>query len=614
VTNAGAANADFEALLDYVKEHRGFDFTGYKRPSLERRVAKRMQEVRIDDVDAYRRYLEKHPDEFGMLFDTILINVTTFFRDPAAWDFLASEVIPTLLQDRLDDGPVRVWSAACSTGEEAYTAAMILCEAMGEEAYRSRVKIYATDVDESALNASRSGVFSAKSVSGTVPPDLAAKYFDHLDGAYTFRPDLRRTIIFGRHDLVQDAPISRVDLLICRNTLMYFTAETQLKILGNFHFALNERGVLFLGKSEVLVARTNLFTPIDLRRRVFAKVPRDGPPVRVRPPRATDAKPADGGPLRDAAFELAPVAQLVIDESGELMQANQRARRLFAVRTSDVGRPFQDLDLSYRPVELRSWIDEATESRRAVVVRDARWETASGETHWLDVEVVPLTASDGRPGGVAITFTDTTRYKWLEDDLQRSQREIETAYEELQSTVEELETTNEELQSTNEELETTNEELHSTNEELETMNEELQSTNEELETMNDEFRQRSDELNLSNAFLSAILGSLSTAVVVVDHDLTVHIWNAKAEDLWGIRADEAVGTHLVNLDAGLAFDELRKPVRACLAGEGPVTLELPAVTRKGRAITARISIRDLTTDDDPFSGVIILMEEAVAES
>jgi two-component system CheB/CheR fusion protein len=612
VTDEGS-DEEFEQLLSHIKEHRGFDFTGYKRASLLRRVTKRMREVGVPDFPAYQRHLDANADEFAALFDTILINVTGFYRDPAAWDYLAAEVIPALTAEKGDEGSIRVWSAACSSGEEPFTIAMLLCDALGEDAYRQRVKIYATDVDEQALAESRNAFYPVKAVSSSVPPHLVERYFELVDGGYGFRKDLRRTVIFGRHDLVQDPPISRTDLLICRNTLMYFTAETQLKILGNFHFSLNDNGFLFLGKSEVLVARTNLFAAVDLRRRVFAKVPRDGVlPVRPRPVETPEH--VDGGPLRDVAFDAAPISQIVIDENGILVQANHRARRLFGVRARDLGRPFRDVDLSYRPTELRSRIEEASDSRHVVTVRDVQWETSAGEVHWFDVEIVPLAGSDGRARGVGITFSDTTRYKWLEGDLQKSQRELETAYEELQSTVEELETTNEELQSTNEELETTNEELQSTNEELETINEELQSTNEELETMNDEFRQRSEELNDSNAYLQAILGSLTTAVVVANNDLKVEVWNSKAQELWGLRPDEVEGQHLLNLDIGLPVEQLRQPIRDCIAGtETVVTTEVDATNRRGRAFVCVVTITPLNGANEPPRGAIILMEEKPAD-
>jgi two-component system, chemotaxis family, CheB/CheR fusion protein len=217
-------NDDIEVLLDYLRRNRGFDFTGYKRTSLGRRINKRMQEVGVQTYLDYVDYLEVVPDEFTHLFNTILINVTGFFRDPPAWDYVAEEVLPRIMNVRGPGGPLRMWSAGCASGQEAYTLGMLCAEALGVEGFRERVKIYATDVDEEALNQARSARYTAKEVEG-VPADLLQRYFERNGhGHFVFSKDLRRSVIFGRHDLIQDAPISRIDLLVCRNTLMYFNS------------------------------------------------------------------------------------------------------------------------------------------------------------------------------------------------------------------------------------------------------------------------------------------------------------------------------------------------------------------------------------------------------
>jgi two-component system, chemotaxis family, CheB/CheR fusion protein len=259
---------EFEALIEYLKNSRGFDFSGYKRSSLRRRMGKRMQALRIERYSDYLDYLEVHPEEFSSLFNTILINVTSFFRDMASWEFLATEVIPPLIAGKHPHESIRVWSAGCASGEEAYTLAMVLAEALGLERFQQRVKIYATDVDEEALAQARHARYSARDLQ-SVSAELCAKYFEEVSSRFVFRPDLRRAVIFGRHDIVQDAPISHLDLLVCRNTLMYFNAETQSRILARFHFALNDTGVIFLGKAEMLLTRANLFTPIHLKHRIF---------------------------------------------------------------------------------------------------------------------------------------------------------------------------------------------------------------------------------------------------------------------------------------------------------------------------------------------------------
>ena len=616
-----AEDGKFESLLQFLQQQRGFDFTGYKRPSLVRRVARRMQTVGVDGFDNYVDYLEVHPEEFAQLFNTILINVTSFFRDEAAWDYVRKETLPQLLAGKRPQEHVRVWSAGCASGQEAYSLAIALAEAMGAEAFRERVKIYGTDADEEALNHARLAAYTAKDLE-TVDAGLVQKYFERADSRYTFRPDLRRSVIFGRHDIVQDAPISRLDLLVCRNTLMYFNAETQARILQRFHFALNGdgngNGYLFLGRAEMLLSHGSLFTPLNLKCRVFAKVPSPGAGrARLAVVAAANGNGNDfmrNDRLRDLALDESPTARIVVDTNGTLQMANQKARVLFTINPKDIGRPLQDLEISYRPIELRSLIEQAYAERRSVTQTSVERRFQGGEPQYFDIVVAPLFDDANAPLGVSVTFLDVTRYSKLADELQRSREEIQTTNEELQSSNEELETTNEELQSSNEELETTNEELQSTNEELETMNEELQSTNEELQTVNEELRQRTDEMNQLNAFLESVLTGLRAAAVVVNQNLNVLIWNRRAEDLWGLRADEAQGRSLLNLDIGLPVGELRNVIRPCLSGESDhqqVTLD--AVNRRGKKIKCKVTCSPLITPSKKREGAILLMEDADAE-
>jgi two-component system CheB/CheR fusion protein len=611
----GANNdQEFEAVLEYLKHNRGFDFTGYKRSSLRRRAGKRLQQLKLEHYSDYLDYLEVHPEEFVPLFNTILINVTAFFRDAAAWDCLAQEVLPDIVAGKKAGEPIRVWSAGCASGEEAYTLAMVLAEILGSEAFRQRVKIYATDVDEDALVQARQASYSARDVQ-PVAAALRDKYFEVVGERYVFRPELRRAVIFGRHDLVQDAPISRLDLLVCRNTLMYFNAETQARILARLHFALNDTGVIFLGKAEMLLTHANLFTPRHLKFRIFTKVPK--PNLRDRLLVLAQGGDTEAGDrlmgqvrLRDLAIDATPVPQLFVDAQGNLALANQSLRNLFGMNPRDVGRPFYELELSYRPLELRSHIEQVEITRQSVSLTNVERSLPDGQTQYLDVQLIPLLDNGGNCLGVGISFQDTTRYRQLRADLEKNKQELETAYEELQSTNEELETANEELQSTVEELETTNEELQSTNEELETMNEELQSSNEELQTMNDELRQRTDDLNQANAFLESVLASLHAGAIVIDRNFTILMWNHEASALWGLRAEEVRGQSLLSLDIGLPVGQLRAPVRALLSGESTYEeIMLAATSRRGRAIRCRITCSPLLGIERDIQGALLLMEE-----
>ena len=601
----------FERLLLYLKEARGFDFTGYKRTSLMRRVTHQMKIVAVESFDDYRDHLELNPGEFTRLFNTVLINVTGFFRDAEAWTYLRSQILPALLREK-GSAPIRIWSAGCATGEEAYSLAMCLAEELGVEQVRQQVKIYATDVDEEALAEARTATFGERQMRG-LPDHLVEKYFEQVGRRYTFAKDLRRAVIFGRNDLVQDAPISHVDLLLCRNTLMYFNAEAQTSIVQRLRFALENTGVLFLGKAEMLLTHSTLFTPVDLKRRFFRKVvvPGDrgerglvpiGPSVPGTGPTAEFP-----GRIRQEALNSSPVAQILLNAEGRLLVSNQLAAALFGLSSREVGRPLQDLELSYRPVELRSHIDQAVTDRHPVWIRDVEWNRGN-KPLWLDIQVAPLIDRDGTLLGTSVFFSDVSRYRQLQGELEYANRQLETAYEELQSTNEELETTNEELQSTVEELETTNEELQSTNEELETMNEELQSMNDELQFSNTELRKRTDEVSSLNHFMEMVLTSLQAGIAVVNRELTVQIWNSQAEELWGLRPDEVVGQHLLNLDIGLPVELLPPLIRQAFSDstEQAVAL-LDAVNRRGRKVKVTVAVSPLQQPDPEPAGALIVM-------
>jgi two-component system, chemotaxis family, CheB/CheR fusion protein len=614
-------DAAFEALLQFLKRTRGFDFTGYKRASLERRFRRRMDAVGLESFGDYLDYLEVHPEEFQALFDTILINVTSFFRDAPAWRHLIEDALPVMLEGTGVDEPIRVWSAACATGEEACTIAMALCEVLGDEGYRRRVKIYATDIDEDALNVARAATYDAAAVEA-VPPELRERFFERSDQRYTFRADIRRNIIFGRNNLVHDAPISRLDLLVCRNTLMYLTAETQSHVLRHFHFALRPTGVLMLGKSELMISHRELFGAVDLKHRIFRRVAGarslqsrvtgliDG--ERIEYPTGDDERQ-----LREVAFAVSPQPQLVVTRSKALIFANVAARALFAIGAEEVGRPLAALRVATTPVDLEAPIERAIAERRSVTVGRADYRPENGERRQLECTVLPLLSNRDTALGATVVFEDVSRFAALEHELESNRRDLEAAYEELQSTIDELETTNEELQSANEELQTTNEELQSTNEELETMNEELQSTNEELETINDELRERTSELNSVNEFLEAILSSLRVAVAVLDRNQRVQIWNRGAEELWGLRHDEASEQYFLGLDIGLAPERLAPALRAVLSGSSDrENTRLEAVNRRGRSIVCLTTVTPLLahgSDGSDVRGAIVVMEDHAAD-
>ena len=264
------ANPEFEALLDYLKHNRGCNLTGYKRSTLMRRVTHRMQRIGIDSYQNYLQHLQCDIEEHLALLQDVLINFTGFFRDPDAWVYLTSEIIPKITTNQHPSKPIRVWSAGCSTGQEIYSFLILMSESLGIEFCLQHLQCYATDIDKDALQKAQKAIYSDLEVIG-IHSERLEKYFQKTEHGYVFYPDLHRLIVFDHHDLMQDAPIHAIDLLICRNVLMYFTEEAQASILARFHFAISKTGFLFLGQVEMLVQHRRFFTPVTLKQRFYNK-------------------------------------------------------------------------------------------------------------------------------------------------------------------------------------------------------------------------------------------------------------------------------------------------------------------------------------------------------
>jgi two-component system CheB/CheR fusion protein len=264
------AHGNLDALLQKVFEERGYDFRDYKKASIARRISKRLYENHLKTYEEYMDFLDKHPEEYARLFDTLLINVTEFFRDPEAWEALKEEVLPKILSRKCKGDSIRVWSAGCASGEEAYTIAMLISDLLGEAAGDYDIRIYATDMDESALNEARKGIYQATSMKH-VSKERLQKYFTREDDSFKIKRNIRQMVAFGQQDLITDAPISHLDLIVCRNVLIYFRQELQGRIITKFHYALDPHGYIFFGKSESMLSGSKQFVPVNKKWRIFEK-------------------------------------------------------------------------------------------------------------------------------------------------------------------------------------------------------------------------------------------------------------------------------------------------------------------------------------------------------
>jgi two-component system CheB/CheR fusion protein len=637
VSREDDGDAALDDLLRFIRDDRGFDFTGYKRASVGRRVRRRAGELGFESLSAYRDLLEADVDEFASLFNTILINLTGFFRDQAAWEYLEHEIVPKILARHDDDQPIRLWSAGCATGEEPYTLAMVMANQIGIDETERRVKIYATDIDLDALAQARAAVYSEKSLQD-VPEQLRAAYFDadiHGRGSVVI-PELRRTVVFGRLDLTRDPPISRVDLVTCRNTLMYLNSETQGFVIPRLQYALGDSGYLFLGRAEMVLRGGNgRFAAVSLRHRIFAALPSQPDGADRVAAVVSDRQPFDlgrlllpppeGSPLKAALVAADPtesvVAELLVDPDGLLTGANDSARALFGIGPDDMRRPLAELRLAFEPLELASHVGRAFAEHMSHRVGAATYDALDGSALDLEVWVLPIFDENESVLGAAVTFADIGSTIQLRESFRHVHEELETAYEELQSTNEELVTSNEELQSSYEELETSNEELQSANEELETTNEELRSSNEELETTYLELKSTSDavarlneslvdtnlELRRFSSLHREVMDHFPSAIIVLNAQLLVEEWNLAAAELWGLREDDVVGEPFFALEFGLALGTLQEAVRASRgAGAAPSSLEVSATDRSGLPFVCRVRVMPIAGREPATSAMLVM--------
>jgi two-component system CheB/CheR fusion protein len=541
----------FHDLLQTIVDEHGVDLRGYKRTSLQRRLHKRMGQVKAHGYHAYLHIVRRDADEIAHLLNTILINVTDFFRDPPAWEFLRTELLPDLLGQFQPGDSVRAWCVGCATGQEAYSLAICLAEYFGDRLSKFDVKVYATDIDDEALTIARRGKYPAHLLR-RLSEELRAKYFTSLEGEnYRVSRELRRLVIFGKSNAIHDAPISRISVLLCRNMLIYFDSATQLHVLKRFHYALQPNGVLFLGKAESLLLHSDLFTPLHAKWRIFKKVRSEDErhphaPLNLRFAELAKNRAREELMILKEYYQsiLETVGQsiVVLDQEAKINSANPATTKVWQLDAPlSEGTPLTQSQIAKLCPELIRKIEDARQ-RETPVSFDCKLDRDGAESV-LAVRVRPVFGGDEALVGTIIYAEDVTPREHLESTV----AELENTHKELQSANEELETTNEELQSTNEELETMNEELQSTNEELETTNEELQSLNEELETMNEELQVRTEEMDQLNARYAETLERMPFPVMLLNDQTKIEFWNTLAMKLFGFKTKPAVQLDLEQL-------------------------------------------------------------------
>ncbi|MBM7868167.1 PAS domain-containing protein [Heliobacterium gestii] len=568
-------------IADMLRHRLNIDVVHYRRSTFKRRVRKRMTQLHYTSVQEYIEHLKRYPEELDELHDDLLINVTQFLRDEAAYESLRVNCLEPLIARLKDGDTLRVWSVGCSTGEEAYSVAFMVIDMLEEAQKKAELKIYATDLDEAAILEARRGLYNESKVR-SLPESYREKYMIACGDFYKVKKHIRSCVIFGVQDIVHSAPIAKVDLLICRNLLIYFEKELQKKVLTMFQYALNPGGFLFLGKSETTSVVPELFDFVDRRWKIYRarSVPtRRVPYVR---PRNGWMQLTDGDNrlnrryVADSVLENLSAPVLALNEQLKIVLWNRRADELLTgcLAEAEKAEPEREA-LLFELIDdkMQAEMQECFQSGLVPPSRDisVTWR----ELPRLYALSFLLDADEDRKPILILIFTPVIRRTSgpvlpTEREMDSMEKELSDALsiaEELQSTNEELETTNEELQAANEELETTNEELESANEELETTNEELEAANEELETINEELEVRTLELLAVSALKNSVLTSINVAVIAIDLEGRVLEWNPAATKLFDIPSYKAVNRNLFGLQVPPFFGELKTHLERLVEGE-----------------------------------------------
>lgn len=562
------ATGAFERIFLLLRTHTGHDFTYYKQSTIRRRVARRMLLHKLENVHDYVRYLQENGHELRQLFHDILINVTGFFRDPEAFDAFAANVVPEITK-RAEGDQIRVWVPGCSTGEEAYSIAMVLLECLGERASNSNIQIFATDIDEPALERARMATYP-DNVIQDVDATRIARFFSKVEGGYRVNKAVRDLCVFAIQDLIKDPPFSRLHLVSCRNVLIYLGDTLQKQVLTIFHYALRPDGFLLLGTAESIGDRADLFRTIAGKEKMYAKkavatpraqfgMPTEVPPPQLGEPRLGDTARThtDLGKEADRLLmaQYAPAA-VVINRHRDILHFRGRTGSYLDPSPGQASFNLMKMVRDELLLDLNAAVREAIAD--GVAVRRLGVQLKDGaQVRHVNIEVAPITTPGLAEQSFLVIFQDAPRVDKAVDetppaqvgnrDIRRLEQELAANKEYLQSVIEQQETSNEELRSANEEVQSSNEELQSINEELETAKEELQSTNEELSTVNDELTSHAQELMQANGDLNNLISSMDIPIVIVGPDRHIRRFTPRAEKL----------LNLILTDVGRPISDIR---------------------------------------------------------
>lgn len=603
-------------IVTTISNRTGHDFSAYKKSTLIRRIQRRMTVTRVRTPHKYLSYLHHNPTEIESLFQDLLIGVTSFFRDLEAFEYLKKEVMPDLLTRRSDEEPFRVWAAGCATGEEVYSVVIMITECLDELGIRKDLQVFGTDLDHKAIEKAREGLYP-ENIAADLTPERLKRFFEKENSLYRVKKEVREPVVFASHNVLKDPPFSRLDLLVCRNLLIYLEAKAQKKILPLFHYALRPGGTLFLGTSETVGEFVDLFLPIHKKWSIYRRVdvspalqpliefPTGGKAAAMAVERLmTTHHPIEINDLAVAEatsrllLETHTPPCVVVNRRGEISYIHGRTGKYLEPSPGRMSVNVVDMAREGLRFELASALRKVI-SGGETVKREGLHVKTNGDTTTFDLTVKPMGRPDSLKNMIVIIFEEASQREKRMRSMKKKdskgdavtertielEREISRVQQDHRIAMEELETSNEELKSVNEELQSSNEELQSTNEELESSREELQSLNEELSTVNAELHEKIMELSQSYTTINHVLNSTGIAILFVDRDLNVLRFTQEATKLINL-IDADIGRSLTHISTKLESKTFLSDIRRSLAEHRAI--ESNAQTLQGNWYSVRI--------------------------
>jgi two-component system CheB/CheR fusion protein len=600
---------EIQKILNLIKTQTGHDFSLYKSNTIFRRLKKRLIILHIHNLSQYLTYLHHHPAEISILFKELLINVTNFFRDPDAFDLLKKELIEKISLHNPEDN-FRVWIPACATGEEVYSIAIIIHECMGLLNLNIDVQIFGTDIDEDAIEIARAGVFSTN-IKDDISPERLNHYFTKENKTYKINVNIRKMIVFAVQNIIKDPPFTRLDLLSCRNLLIYLTAPLQKRVLPLFHYSLKPKGLLFLGSSETIGASAHFFLNLNKKWKIFARkegasefitsrevsfksTVSETSDVKIMGNNMQNVETSLSDFIKNLLLKYCSPTSVVIDEKFMIVYINGHTGRFLEFPSGEVRLNFMDMLRPNLKSKISHKVNEAFKKQDELILNNLQFNE-DGAVKFLKVSMRPITKMDFYKGKLLlILFEDAPKVSQEKQERKGSnetktslllEEELKYTKENLQTTIEELETSNEELKSSNEELQSTNEELQSINEEVETSKEELQSLNEELSTVNAELENRIEQLSSANDDIKNLFDNTEIATIFLDKNLCIKRFTPKATEIINLIPSD-VGRPISHIVSNLNYDRLVDDARNVLQTLTPITTE--GIDKNGQWFVIRI--------------------------